>query len=76
MPTLTDVDADIVPFRFRVRRRKAGFAGSGSTSSVSWTPRGTVLSIRLKSTEQVALKKVFEAASLGIASMSLCESQS
>jgi hypothetical protein len=53
-----------VPFRFRRRTRPCGFAGSGRTSSVSLTPRGTVSSIRLKSAEQVFLKKAFDAASL------------
>jgi hypothetical protein len=63
--TLTEVDAMSVPLRLRVRAKDSGNTGSGRTSSVSWTPLGTVLSIRLKSTAQVALKKVFDAASLG-----------
>jgi hypothetical protein len=65
--TLTEVDTVSVPLRLRERMKLLGFAGSGSTSSVSWTPVGTVLSILLKSTAHVALKNVFDAAKLGIA---------
>jgi hypothetical protein len=53
-----------VPLRLRERKKSVGFAGSASTSSVSWTPLGTVLSILLSSTAHVALKNVFDAASL------------
>jgi hypothetical protein len=62
--TLIDVDTVRVPFRLRVKTRNAGFAGSGRTSSVSFTPRGTVSSIRENSAEQVALNRVLDAAKL------------
>jgi hypothetical protein len=53
-----------VPFRFRQSTKLCGFAGSGRTSSVSLTFRGTVSSIRAKSREHVFLKYAFDAANL------------
>jgi hypothetical protein len=45
-----------VPLKLRVRVKKSGLAGSGKTSSVSWTPFGTVSIIRANRVAQVALK--------------------